>query len=79
MVHNGTQMLCVAVVAGPLLYGKERADCIGFWLLLSLSLILGIFVLRSQAEQFTMSEHRQFELCASLSLQNCSGQMPPPP
>lgn len=69
----------MTVVAGPL-YGKERADCIGFWLFAESVSDPWHLYSTSQAEQFTMSEHRQFELCAStLSLQNCSGQMPPPP
>lgn len=52
-------------MADTLLYAKETADFIGSWLFAeSVSDPLHLYS-TGQAEQFTMSEHRQFELCAS--------------
>ena len=55
----------MTIRADTLLYAKETADFIGSWLFAeSVSDPLHLYS-TGQAEQFTMSEHRQFELCAS--------------
>lgn len=55
----------MTIMADTLLYAKETADFIGSWLFAeSVSDPLHLYS-TGQAEQFTMSKHRQFELCAS--------------